>query len=60
MLTRPYGHIVGGCYIDDGRFGRVGVRDPYCDGKPVLVASKVDRECAVEMEEERGDAIFRG
>jgi len=59
MLAGPYGHIMGGRHIDDGRFVRVAVRDPYCYGKSILTSAKIDREGAIEMEEQCRHAIFR-
>lgn len=59
MLARPYGHIIGGRHIDDGRLVGVAVRNPYCYRKSILTAAKVDGECAVEMEEQCWHAVLR-
>lgn len=59
MLAGPYGHIIGGRHIDDGRFVGVAVRDPYCYRKLILTSAKVDGKCAVEVQEQCGHAIFR-
>jgi hypothetical protein len=58
MLTGPYDHFIRRRDIEYRSLVGVGMRNPYCNGKSICIASKVHRQGAFERNQKRRCSAF--